>query len=76
MNRLKLTVCPTCGSKNIKKVRKTVTGTRHGKRYSAPDVEFYECPECGERVYDPLAIKQIEKHSTLGARQTPSRKIA
>ena len=43
-------------------MRKAVTGTRQGTRYSVPNVEFHECPDCGERVYDALAIRQIEKY--------------
>jgi len=38
-----------------------VSGTRQGKRYSVPGVEFYECPNCGEQIYDPAAMRQIEK---------------
>src|SRR6478609_9424582 len=41
MTRLKLSVCPTCGKQNLKTVRRTVSGTRRGKRYSVPGVEFY-----------------------------------
>jgi len=76
MSKLKVTACPSCGSKKIKEVCKTVRGTRQGKPYAAPKVEFYECPDCGERVYDSLAIRQIEKHSSAPARQRSSRKIA
>lgn len=76
MIRLKLSVCPNCGNKNLKKVRKAVTGTRQGKRYSAPDVEFYECPDCGERIYEPSAIRQIEQHSHARVKQRPTRRIA
>jgi YgiT-type zinc finger domain-containing protein len=76
MTRLKLTVCPNCGNKNLKKVRKTVTGTRQGKRYSAAQVEFYECPDCGERIYDPAAIRQIEEHSHVTLKHKPARRIA
>lgn len=74
--KLKLNVCPNCGNKNLKKVRKTVSGTRQGKRYSAPAVEFYECSECGERIYDPAAIRRIEQHSHVRVRQSPAKKIA
>lgn len=76
MTGLKLTVCPNCGNKNLKKVRKTVTGTRQGKRYSAPSVEFYECPDCGERVYDPAAVQQIEQYSHVAMKRRPTRRIA
>jgi len=73
MTRIKLGVCPNCCSKNLKKVRKTVSGTRQGKSYSVPGVEFYECPDCGERVYDPAAIRQIEQHSQARNRRSAKR---
>jgi YgiT-type zinc finger domain-containing protein len=76
MSTLNITVCPNCSSLRIKKVRKTVSGTRNGKRYSARNVEFYECPVCEERVYEPSAIKQIEKQTNVLSKQRPSRKIA
>ena len=76
MAKLKLSVCPNCGNKNLKNVRKAVTGTRQGKRYSAPAVEFYECPDCGERIYDSAAIKQIEQHSHISHTNKPARRIA
>ena len=76
MTRIKLSVCPNCSSKNLKKVRKTVSGTRQGKRYSVPAVEFYECPDCGERVYDPAAIRQIEQRSQAGIRNKSAKRIA
>ena len=63
MNRIKLTFCPNCYSKNLKKVRRTVSGTRLGKPYSVPGVEFYECPDCGEQIFDPVAMRQIEQRS-------------
>lgn len=75
MTRLELTVCPNCGNKKLKKVRKAVTGTRQGKRYSAPAVEFYVCPDCGERIYDPAAIRQIEQHSNVRIRNRRARKM-
>lgn len=76
MARLKLSLCPSCGNKNLKKVRKAVSGTRQGKRYSAPAVEFYECPDCGERIYDSSAIRQIEQHSSVSSGHKPARRIA
>ena len=75
MARIKLSVCPTCCSKNLKKVRKTVSGTRQGKRYSVPAVEFYECPDCGERIYDPTAMRQIEQRSHAGVRNISVKRI-
>ena len=76
MTRIKLSVCPNCSSKNLKKVRKTVSGTRQGKRYSVPGVEFYECPDCGERIYDQAAMRQIEQRSNTGVRTKSVKRIA
>jgi YgiT-type zinc finger domain-containing protein len=76
MTRIKLSVCPNCGSKQVKKVRKTVSGTRQGKRYSVPAVEFYECPDCGERIYDPTAMRQLEQRSQAGLKNRSVKRIA
>lgn len=58
-----ITRCPTCGSAKIHRVRKTVTRTHAGRTYVVPDLTFWECPACGERVYDRAAMRQIEAHS-------------
>ena len=76
MTRIKLGVCPNCYGKNLKKVRKTVTGTREGKRYSIPAVEFYECPDCGEKVYDPAAMRQIEQRSHAHVKTRSAKRIS
>ena len=76
MTRIKLSVCPSCSSRKLKKVRKTVSGTRQGKRYSVPAVEFYECPDCGERIYDPTAMRQIEQRSHTVVRNKAVKRIA
>jgi len=60
---LKITICPSCGSGNIRKVRRTWRGEFQGQRYSVPSLEFYECPDCGEKVYDREAMRKIEAHS-------------
>jgi len=60
---LRITRCPTCDSPRIKRVRKTVRRTYHGQRYVVPNLEFEECPNCGERLYDRDALRKIEAHS-------------
>jgi YgiT-type zinc finger domain-containing protein len=60
---MRITHCPTCGSDRIEKVQRTLTGEFRGQPYSVPALEFYECPDCGERVYDRDAMRQIEAHS-------------
>jgi len=60
---LKIKTCPTCGSGEIKKVKKDWKGEYRGKKYSVPSLSFYECPDCGERVYDRDAMHRIEERS-------------
>jgi len=60
---LKITVCPSCGSQKIKKVRRDWTGTYHDQGYVVPKLAFYECPQCGEKVYDREAMRRIEARS-------------
>lgn len=66
---LKVKRCPTCGSERIKKVCRNWTGRSQGKRYTVPDLEFYVCPNCGEKVYGPQAMRKIENHSPAFRRQ-------
>jgi len=60
---LNITVCPSCGSRRIRKVRRDWTGEFQGQTYVVPGLEFYECPQCGERVYDRDAMRRIEAQS-------------
>jgi YgiT-type zinc finger domain-containing protein len=60
---LNITTCPSCGSESIRRVRRTWRGEVQGQRYSVPGLEFYECPDCGEKVYDREAMRRIEAHS-------------
>ena len=59
---LKITTCPTCGSGKIKRVRRDWTDEAGGARYTVAALEFYECPSCGERVYDREAMRKIEAY--------------
>ncbi len=56
---LKLTICPTCGSGRVRRVRGTVSGKVRGRRYRAEGVSFYACPDCSERIYDREAMGAI-----------------
>ena len=64
----KLAECPTCGSRKIKCVRRTWVGKSRGRTYKVPNLQFYECPDCGERVFDPEAVDRIEAHRPSRAR--------
>ena len=63
MALVKITICPTCGSKRIKLLRRNWTRSFQGKSYTVPDLEYYECPDCGEKLYDREAMRKIEAHS-------------
>jgi len=71
-----LTYCPTCGSKRIKLLRRNWVGEFQGQTYVVPDLEYHECPDCGERVYDPQAMRKIEAHSPAYAKRQKRRKAA
>jgi len=57
---MRLNVCPTCGARALKRVQRTVRRTHRGRAYVVPDLEFYECAKCRERVYDREALRRIE----------------
>ena len=59
---LQISVCPVCGGK-IKKVRGDWIGEYQGQKYVVPDLEYWECEDCGERIYDREAMRKIEAHS-------------
>jgi YgiT-type zinc finger domain-containing protein len=73
---LKITACPSCGSRKIRKICRDWTGSFKGKRYTVPNLCYYECPECGEKVYDRDAMRDIEAHSPAFERVHVKRKSA
>jgi len=72
MPRIK--TCPTGGSRSIRLVGKDDRGRFKGKAYVAPDVEYYECPACGEKLFGREAMRRIE--SFRPSRRTRKRKVA
>jgi YgiT-type zinc finger domain-containing protein len=44
-------------------VRRELKRRRQGRTYKVPQVEFWECCDCGERAYDREAIRKIQAHS-------------
>ena len=60
---MKITLCPSCGSSRIREVQRDVTRDFQGQAYSVPQLSFYECPDCGERAYDPQAVRKLQAHS-------------
>ena len=60
---VRLSRCPACGSSRIGRVRRELKRRRQGRTYKVPQVEFWECCDCGERAYDREAIRKIQAHS-------------
>jgi YgiT-type zinc finger domain-containing protein len=61
--KIQLKSCPTCGSGTIQWVVRDVTRKCRGRTYTVPALEFYDCPSCGEKVYDRDAMLKIQAHS-------------
>ncbi len=60
--------CPSCGSGRIRRVRRKWSEEFEGHAYGVDRLEFYECPDCMERVYDPEAMRAIEANSPAFAK--------
>ena len=63
--QLQITVCPNCGSDKIRKVKRDWIDQIQEQAYIVPNLEFYECPTCGEKLYDREAMRTIEAYSPL-----------
>lgn len=66
---IRITACPSCGSDTIKKVRRNSNRKLRNKTYTVPNLEYYECPNCAEKVYDREAMRKIEAHSPAFAKK-------
>jgi len=67
---LEITECPTCGSDKIRKVRKSLRREWKGTPYVVPKVSLWECPECGERLFDHEAMQTIDAHRPARSRSS------
>ena len=52
-------VCHICGGKMDKCVN-SVTFRKDDKYYEIPNVTYYQCPICREKVFDAAEIKRID----------------
>jgi len=66
---LEINRCPTCGSNKIEKVCRDFTETFNDQTYTVPVLEFYECPNCGEKLFDREAMRKIEAYSPAYAKK-------
>ena len=70
---MRITKCPSCGSGRIAQVRRDWSGEFQGKKYNIEALDFYECPDCGEQVFDPEAMRRIEAESPAYTHRRPKR---
>jgi len=71
-----VTQCPTCGSEAIKRICRDVKDDWRGQIFTIPRLEFWDCPNCGEKVYDAGAMRKIEEYSPAYASRHRKRKAA
>jgi YgiT-type zinc finger domain-containing protein len=58
--RKTLRYCPTCGSSRIRTIRSDYRTRVHGEEILVPKLEREECPNCGEILFGPQAMRRIE----------------
>jgi len=73
---IKITRCPTCGSRRIRRVRRDWHDEFQGQSYAVPDLEFHECPSCGEKLFDRQAMRKIEACSPAFAKHRVRKKAS
>jgi YgiT-type zinc finger domain-containing protein len=54
-----LKTCPICSGKRIRKVQRSLPGLVADRKVRASKVDCYECPDCGEHIYDPEAADKV-----------------
>lgn len=74
INMFMIKSCPSCGSNKIKKVRCDWRDEYGATTYVVPDLEYFECPVCGERVYGSDAMRKIEAYSPAFQRAQPKKR--
>lgn len=59
MSKLVIKVCPMCGSKRIRRVKRDIESRKGGAVFTARGIEVEECPDCGERLFSPESLDAI-----------------
>lgn len=70
MAKANISHCPTCGSDQIKQVCRDWTSVYQGQSYVVPTLTFFECPVCGERVFERDAVVKIRAYSPAYVRKS------
>jgi YgiT-type zinc finger domain-containing protein len=71
-----VTACPSCGSTAIRAAKRDWSGNYKGRRYVVRSLRYYQCPRCGEKVYNPEAMRRIQAASPAFSKNQRARKSA
>lgn len=72
----RIAACPACGSTRIRAVQEDWSSSYTGKRYVVRNLRYFHCPQCGEKVYAPSAMRRIQAASPAFAKLPQTRKTA
>ena len=69
MSKLNRVRCPTCGKTGFRAVTRAVTARVGNRTITVRGIPVEECLHCGERLYDPAALRRI-REAREAARRT------
>ncbi len=58
---MKLKKCPRCDSKRIREETGEVRRTICGKKMVIPNVTYWHCLSCKEKIFPALALRKMEE---------------
>ena len=71
-----ISACPACGSTGILALHEDWSNSYAGRRYVVRNLRYFHCTECGEKIYDPSAMRRIQAASPAFAKFPRARKSA
>ncbi len=71
-----ISACPACGSRGIRLIHEDWSDSYAGKRSVVRNLRYFHCAQCGEKVYDPSAMRRIQAASPAFAKLPQARKTA
>jgi len=57
-----LTKCPVCDSPDIHQTEGSVERKIHGELIIIPSVKYWVCPDCGEKIFFPEAMRTMDDY--------------
>ena len=59
--------CPTCGSSRMRSIVGDFRTSIQGQPVVVPDLERDQCPDCGEVLFSPAAMRRMESYRKVAA---------